>query len=100
MIVTLVMLIGSLGFIIMGLLNLFNNKLKEFFRNSGLYKDTDSFMKYSSLFNFIIGIIGIILGILNHIFYSKSQLIIIIYISITFILNIIQRIVLKKYKNI
>lgn len=99
MIVTLVMIIGSLGFLIMGLINLFNNKIKEFFKASGVYKDIDSFMKYSALFNFIIGGAGIILGILNYMQYDNSNIFIVIYIVLIFILSIIQRIVLKKYKN-
>lgn len=99
MIVTLVMIIGSLGFLVMGLINLFNKKIKEFFKSSGVYKDIDEFMKYSALFNFIIGGAGIILGILNYMAYDKSNIFIVIYIVLIFILSIIQRIVLKKYKN-
>ena len=100
MIVTLVMIFGSLGFIIMGLFNLCSKKLKELFRNSGLYKDVDNFIKYTAIFNFIIGIVGIILGFLNYIIHNQSTIIIVIYIVTIFILNMIQKITLEKYKNI
>lgn len=100
MIITLVMIFGSLGFIIIGLFNLFSKKLKEFFRSSGLYNDVDSFIKHTAIFNFIIGIVGIILGFLNYVIHNQSTIIIVIYIATIFILNIIQKIILKKYKNI
>ena len=100
MIVTLVMIFGSLGFIIMGLFNLFSKKLKELFISSGLYNDVDNFIKYTAIFNFIIGIVGIVLGFMNYVTHNQSTIIIIIYIVTNFILNMIQKITLKKYKNI
>ena len=97
---TLVILIGSLGFIIIGLISLLSKKIKNYFKESGVYKDTDKFMYYNGIFNLSIGAIGIVLGISDVIMLQKSKYIIVIYIVFIFILSIIQNKFLKKYKNI
>lgn len=97
---TLIMLLGSFGFLIIGLISLLSKKIKKYFKESGVYKDTDKFMYYNGVFNLSIGLIGIILGLLDIILTEKSKYIIVIYIAFIFILSIIQNKMLKKYKNI
>jgi len=94
------MLLGGFGFLIIGLISLLNKKIKKYFKESGVYKDTDKFMYYNGIFNLSIGLIGIILGLLDIILTEKSKYIIVIYIAFIFILSIIQNRVLKQYKNI
>ncbi|MFU7516587.1 hypothetical protein [Clostridium sp. HCS.1] len=97
---TFIMLLGGFGFLIIGLISLLNKKIKKYFKESGVYKDTDKFMYYNGIFNLSIGLIGIILGLLDIILTEKSKYIIVIYIAFIFILSIIQNRVLKQYKNI
>ena len=97
---TLIMFLGSFGFLIIGLISLLSKRIKKYFKESGVYKDTDSFMYYNGVFNLFLGLVGIVLGILDMIFTEKSKYIIIIYIIFIFILSTIQNKLLKKYKNI
>lgn len=97
---TLVILLGSLGFIIMGLISLLSKKTKDYFKESGVYKNVDKFMKYNGVFNLSIGIIGTILGILDIAIVEKSKYIIVVYIVFTLTLSMIQNKLLKKYRNI
>ena len=97
---TLIMVLGSFGFLIIGLISLLSKKVKKYFKESGVYKDTDKFMYYNGVFNLSIGLVGIVLGILDMVLTGKSKYIIIIYIIFIFILSTIQNRLLKKYKNI
>ncbi|MCI6693902.1 MULTISPECIES: hypothetical protein [unclassified Clostridium] len=97
---TLIMFLGSFGFLIIGLISLLSKRIKKYFKESGVYKDTDKFMYYNGVFNLFLGLVGIVLGILDMIFTEKSKYIIIIYIIFIFILSTIQNKLLKKYKNI
>ena len=97
---TLIMFLGSFGFLIIGLISLLSKRIKKYFKESGVYKDTDKFMYYNGVFNLCLGLVGIVLGILDMIFTEKSKYIIIIYIIFIFILSTIQNKLLKKYKNI
>ena len=97
---TLIMFLGSFGFLILGLISLLSKRIKKYFKESGVYKDTDKFMYYNGVFNLFLGLVGIVLGILDMIFTEKSKYIIIIYIIFIFILSTIQNKLLKKYKNI
>ncbi|MBD7913907.1 hypothetical protein H9660_01980 [Clostridium sp. Sa3CUN1] len=97
---TLVILLGSLGFLVMGFVSLLSKKIKEYFKESGVYNNIDKFMKYNGIFNLSIGIIGIILGMLDILLEEKSKYIIIIYIILTLTISIIQNKLLKKYRNI
>lgn len=99
-ITTLIMFLGSFGFLIIGLISLLSKRIKKYFKESGVYKDTDKFMYYNGVFNLFLGLVGIVLGILDMIFTEKSKYIIIIYIIFIFILSTIQNKLLKKYKNI
>ena len=97
---TFIMFLGSFGFLIIGLISLLNKRIKKYFKESGVYKDTDKFMYYNGVFNLFLGLVGIVLGILDMILTEKSKYIIIIYIIFIFILSTIQNKMLKKYKNI
>lgn len=97
---TLIMFLGSFGFLIIGLISLLSKRIKKYFKESGVYKDTDKFMYYNGVFNLFLGLVGIVLGILDMIFTEKSKYIIIIYIIFIFILSTIQNKLFKKYKNI
>lgn len=97
---TLVIFLGSLGFLIMGIVSLLSKKVKKYFKESGVYNNTDKFMKYNGIFNLSIGIIGVILGISDIFIQEKSQYIIMIYIILTLTLSVIQNRLLKKYRNI
>lgn len=97
---TLVIVIGSLGFIVIGLVYLLNKSIKEYFRVSGIYKDVDKFMNYNGKYNLVIGTIGLILGIVDNYFVESSKYTIIVYILVIFIFSIIQKMIIKKYKNI
>lgn len=97
---TLVILLGSIGFIIIGLLSLLSKKMKSYLKESGVYSNIDKFMKYNGMFNLSIGLIGIILGILDIILSESSKYIIVIYIIFIVALSIIQNKSLKKYRNI
>ena len=98
-ITTVIMILGSLGFIVMGLISLLSKGIRNYFKESGIYNDVDAFMKYSSIFNLAIGVIGILLGGLDHFLNESSRVIVIVYVLVIFILSIIQRSILKKYKN-
>ncbi|MDU5107745.1 hypothetical protein [Clostridium sp.] len=53
---TFIMLLGGFGFLIIGLISLLNKKIKKYFKESGVYKDTDKFMYYNGIFNLSIGL--------------------------------------------
>ena len=70
---TLIMFLGSFGFLIIGLISLLSKRIKKYFKESGVYKDTDKFMYYNGVFNLFLGLVGIVLGILDMIFTEKSK---------------------------
>lgn len=97
---TLIMLLGSFGFLVIGFISLVSKKIKKYFKESGVYKDTDKFMYYNGVFNLAIGLIGTVVSILDMILVDKSKYIIAVYIIVMFILATIQNKLLKKYRNI
>lgn len=97
---TIVIILGSIGFILMGLLSLKSKKMKSFMKDSGVYNDIDKFMKLNGIFNISIGLVGIALGILDYILVEQSKYIVIIFIFVIAITSFIQNKILKKYRNI
>ena len=97
---SLVIFLGSLGFIVNGLISLKGKKIKKYLKESGVYKDTDKFMYYNGVFNLTMGLIGIILRVLDILLVEKSKYIIVIYIIVILIISVTQNKLLKKYKNI
>lgn len=95
---TIIIILASIGFILMGLLMLKNKKLKEILISSNMYKDTDKYIKFNGMFNIYIGILGLILGGIDYILVEKSNYIVIIFIVCMLISTIAQKIVVRKYK--
>ena len=96
---TKVILIASIGFIIMGITYLKNEKIKKTLRESGLYKDADGFIKFNGIFNISIGFIGILFGISDYFFWEYSRKIVIIFAGLIIFVSIIQNIYSKRYKK-
>jgi hypothetical protein len=97
---TIIIILGSIGFILMGLLSLKSKKIKKFLDNSGVYSDIDKFIKFNGIFNISIGLVGVALGIADYILVEESKYIVIIFIAVIAISSLIQRIIGKKYRNI
>ena len=97
---TIVIILGSIGFILMGLLSLKSKKTKKLLSNSGVYSDIDKFMKANGIFNMSIGALGVILGIADYILPNQSKYIVILFIVIVSISSLIQSKSLKRYRNI
>ncbi|VYU59333.1 hypothetical protein [Clostridium tertium] len=98
-ITSVVLILGSLGFILMGLVSLLSKKMKDYFKESGVYNNSKKFLEYNGIFNLIIGITGVIFGILDYLLLDKSRILIILYIIVIVITSTIQKKVLKKYRN-
>ena len=96
---TKVILIASIGFIIMGVTYLKNEKIKKSLRESGLYKDADGFIKFNGIFNISVGLIGILVGISNYFFSEFSRRIVTVFAGLIIFVSIIQNIYSKRYKN-
>ena len=96
---TKVILIASIGFIIMGVTYLKNEKIKKSLRESGLYKDADGFIKFNGIFNISIGLIGILVGISDYFFPEASRKIVTIFAGLIIFVSIIQTIYSKRYKK-
>ena len=79
-ITSVVLILGSLGFIFMGLVSLLSKKMQVYFKESGVYKDSEKFMKYNGIFNLVIGSTGLILGLLDIFLLDKSRILIVLYI--------------------
>lgn len=97
---TVIIILGSIGFILMGLLSLKSKKMKNFLKSSGVYNDIDKFMKLNGIFNISIGFSGIVLGVLDYILIEQSKYIVIIFIIVITISSFVQNKILKKYRNI
>ena len=61
---------------------------------------TEKFMKYNGIFNLVIGSTGLILGLLDIFLLDKSRILIVLYIIMIVAVSVIQKIILKKYRNI
>lgn len=96
---TKVIIIASIGFIIMGVTYLKNEKIKKSLRESGLYKDADGFIRFNGIFNISIGLVGILVGISDYFFSEFSRKIVTVFAGLIIFLSIIQNIYSKKYKN-
>ena len=95
---TVIIIIASIGFIIMGLVMLKSKKLKDILISSKLYKDVDKYINFTGKSNILLGGIGILLGTLDYIIDGASNYIVIALIVIILLLIIIQKVVGKKYK--
>lgn len=97
--ITKVIFVASVGFMIMGVTYLKNEKIKKSLRESGLYKDADGFIKFNGIFNISIGLIGILVGISNYFFPEVSKKIVTVFAGLIIFVSIIQNIYSKRYKN-
>ena len=93
---TVVIILGSIGFLLMGLLSLKSKKMRNFLKDSGVYNDIEKFMKLNGIFNISIGL----LGVLDYTSIEKSKYIVITFIIVIAIASFIQSKMLKKYRNI
>ena len=97
--ITIIIILGSLGFITMGLVMLNNKKLREILTSSNIYKDTDKYINFNGKFNIFIGVIGLVLGVIAYFLGNNSKYIIYFFIAIMLISTIVQKLVVKKYKS-
>ena len=96
--ITKVILIVSIGFIIMGITYLKNEKIKKALRECGLYKDANGFIKVNGILNISIGVIGILIAISNYFFSEFSRNFLMIFAVLIIISLFIQKIYCKRYK--
>lgn len=96
---TIIILLASIGFILMGIITS-NNKAKNLLQNTGVFTDVDKFIKVNLIFNLLIGIIGICLGIVDYMLIEKSRYIQISFIIVIAVLSLIQRSIGKNYRNV
>lgn len=97
-ITSIIMLLASIGFILMGIIILKSKKLRGFLINSYAYKDPDKFISMNGRSNIGIGIVGLILSGLDYLFTDKSKYIVIIFILVISVLSFIQGQMGKKYR--
>lgn len=95
---TIIMILASVGFIIMGLVMLKSKKLKEILAISNMYNDTEKYINFNGKLNMLMGIIGLILGIMDYILNQQSNYIVIVFIISLLVIIIVQKVVGKKYK--
>ncbi|GAB6168532.1 hypothetical protein JCM1393_09920 [Clostridium carnis] len=96
---TIVMIVASIGFILMGLAILKSKKIKKTLENSSAYSDLEKFIAFNGNFNVVVGLIGLVLGILDFFLEDKSKYIVIIFIIIMVASSIIQNKKGKSYRN-
>ncbi|MBU5592450.1 hypothetical protein KQI89_11855 [Clostridium sp. MSJ-4] len=95
---TVVMLVASIWFIVFGILILaskgFKEKMVLSIKNA---KDKEGYIRFNALYNIIIGILGIIIGIANQVV-TKDNITLIIFIVVMLGASIIQGNMGKKYR--
>ncbi|NLL31226.1 MAG: hypothetical protein GX258_09355 [Clostridiales bacterium] len=97
---TVVILLSSIGFIVIGLIYLRSKKIRKSFEESNIYKDTDKYIRINGLSNLILGMLGILIGIIDYFGIFQSNYVIILFITLILIQSIIQRAISKSNRNI
>lgn len=97
---TVVILLSSIGFIVIGLIYLRSKKIRKYFEESNIYKDTDKYIRINGLSNLILGMLGILIGIIDYFGIFQSNYVIILFITLILIQSIIQRAISKSNRNI
>ena len=97
---TVVILLSSIGFIVIGLIYLRSKKIRKSFEESNIYKDTDKYIRINFLSNLILGMLGILIGIIDYFGIFQSNYVIILFITLILIQSIIQRAISKSNRNI
>ncbi|MBU5454684.1 hypothetical protein [Caproiciproducens sp. MSJ-32] len=97
---TIVILLSSIGFLIIGLIYLKSKKIRKSFEESMIYKNVDKYIKINALLNLILGILGILIGIADYFSIFESNYIVILFIVLILIQTIAQKVILKNNKII
>ncbi len=96
---TLIMIIGGLCFLGTGLFTYFSKGIKKKMRELDNVKNKEEYMNFTSKYNIILGLIGILLGALELFMPNQGNLFVIIFIVCMFVASIIQYKVSKKYRE-
>ncbi|ASW44283.1 hypothetical protein [Clostridium isatidis] len=97
---TIVILLSSIGFIIIGLVYLRSKGIRKSFEESNIYKNTDKYIKINGLSNLILGMLGILIGIIDYFSIFTSKYIVILFIALILVQSIIHKIISKNNRNI
>lgn len=93
--VTIIMMLASIGFIIMGSFILFSKSLRANMDTVSSYK----LIRQNATMNILVGIIGVVIATIGIFMNQWIKVLIIIFIIMIAILSISQYILGKKYRN-
>ena len=96
---TLVMFIGSLGFLILAIALFKSKALKKRIEEAVFIEDSKAYIKSTGTFYLVVGILGGILTLLDLIIPSLSKVFVIIFVIIMLACSIYQSLSSKKYKD-
>lgn len=96
---TIVMIMASIGFILIGLVILGSKKIESLMSDVKIYTDTKKFISFNGMFNIGIGVVGLLLGILDYFYAELSKYIVIVFIIIMVTASLLQNKLSKKYKK-
>ena len=95
---TIIMVLASLWFLVLGISILKIKKIREILENSSVANDKTSYVKFNALFNVSLGVIGIVLGIIDYFLGQYSLYIVVGYAIIMVSAGFIQSKLSSKYK--
>ena len=96
---TLVMFIGSLGFLILAVALFRSKALKKRIEEAVFIQNPKAYIKSTGTFYLVIGILGSILTLLDLIIPSLSRIFVIIFVVMMLACSIYQSLTSKKYKD-
>ncbi|ATD54045.1 hypothetical protein [Clostridium chauvoei] len=96
---TIVMIVASIGFILIGLVILSSKKIRKLMSEVQIYTDTNKFISFNGKFNIIVGLAGLLLGGLDYMFEEQSKYIVVIFIIVMVTASLLQNKLGKKYKK-
>lgn len=95
---TLIILLASLWFIIFGLLITYNKKVREILVTGSRVTNKEAYVKFNGIFNIILGILGLVLGVLDYFIKGYTLVFVVIFIVMMFSASLLQSLSAKKYK--
>lgn len=97
--VTIIIMLASIGFILMGIFILYNKTIKSIMVTNENYNKSNKFIKQNAYMNILAGLIGVIIAFITIIKGEWTKILILLFIIMIAILSLLQYILGKKYRN-
>lgn len=94
----IVLLIPSLFMVGLGIMLLLNKNTIEKFEEGTKYSNKKKYVAFNGVFNFIMGLIGVTLVIIDLLLPQYQNGIVISYIVLMLVASILQKVLIRKYK--